>query len=78
MRYGYGTVVVVLYQYLYLSYPQVILTLYQHAHVIPILGVGKERRTLIIDWSIVTCKKGPSVTGTTLKTNGPVPADSRQ
>ena len=48
---------------------------YQHAHFIPTVGVGKERR---FNWSIVTCKMAAPVTRTTLKTTGPVPADSRQ
>ena len=31
-----------------------------------------------INWSMVTCKMAAPVTGTTLRTTGPVPADSRQ
>ena len=47
-----------------------------HAHFIPIVGVRKEMRTLI--GPLVTCKMAAPVTGTTLWTTGPVPADSRQ
>ena len=42
---------------------------------IPIVGVEKERRTLIGPWWPA---KAASVTGTTLTTTGFVPADSRQ
>ena len=45
-------------------------------HFIPTRGVGKERRTLI--GTMVTCKKATPVTGTTLRTTGPVPADSQK
>ena len=48
---------------------------FQHAHLIPSVGVGKERH---INWSIMTCKMAAPVTGTTLRTTGPVPADSRE
>ena len=41
---------------------------------IPIVGVGKERRTLIVHGDV----KAAPITGTTLRTTGPVPADSRQ
>ena len=47
-----------------------------HVHYIPIVGVGKERR--IQNWSVVKPEKAALVTGTTLGTNGPVPADRRQ
>ena len=36
------------------------------------------KREAHIDWSVVTCKKAAPVTGTTLRTTDPVPADSRQ
>ena len=39
-------------------------------------GCGK--REAHINWSMVTCKMAAPVTGTTLKTTGPMPADSRQ
>ena len=39
-------------------------------------GCGK--RETHINWSMVTCKMAAPVTGTTLRTTGPVPADSRQ
>ena len=39
-------------------------------------GCGK--REAHINWSIMTCKMAAPVTGTTLRTTGPVPADSRQ
>ena len=39
-------------------------------------GCGK--RQAHINWSMVTCKMAAPVTGTTLRTTGPVPADSRQ
>ena len=50
--------------------------IFQHAHFIPIVGMGKERRILI--WYTVTCKMATLVTRTTLSTTGPMPADSRQ
>ena len=50
---------------------------FQHAHFIPLVIVGKERR-ILIDWSVVTCKMEAPVSGTTLRTTGPVSADSRQ
>ena len=40
-----------------------------------IVGMGKERRTLIGPYGGA---KAAPVTRTTLRTNGPVPADSRQ
>ena len=45
---------------------------------IPVIvgGVGKERR--IKNWPMVMPEKAAPVTGTTLRTTGPVPADSRQ
>ena len=46
-----------------------------HAHFIPIVGVGEEG---CINWSVVMPKKAAPVTGTTRRTIGPVPADSRQ
>ena len=49
---------------------------FQHAHFIPIVGVGKEKA--YINWSMVTCKIAAPVTATTLRTTGPVPVDSRQ
>ena len=39
-------------------------------------GCGK--REAHINWSMVTCKMAAPVTGTTLRTTGPVPAESRQ
>ena len=40
-------------------------------------GCGRRQSEVhIINWSMVTCKAAP-VTGTTLKTTGPVPADPR-
>ena len=36
------------------------------------------KREAHINWSMVTCKLEAPVTGTTLTTTGPVPADSRQ
>ena len=41
-----------------------------------ISGCGK--REARINWSMVTCKMAAPLTGTTLRTTGPVPADSRQ
>ena len=48
-----------------------------HNHYIPIstVGVGKERH---INWSMAIPEKAAPITGTTLRTTGPVPADSRQ
>ena len=46
---------------------------FQHAYFIPIVGVGKERRTLVHG----DLQNGSTVTGTTLRTTGPAPADSR-
>ena len=48
---------------------------YQHAPFMPMVGVGKE--SAYINWSMVTCKMAAPVTGTTLRTTGPVLADSR-
>ena len=39
-------------------------------------GCGKSEAH--IKWSKVTCKMAAPVTGTTLRTTGPVPADPRQ
>ena len=39
---------------------------------------GCGEREAHIDCSMVSCKMAASVTGTTLRTTGPVPADSRQ
>ena len=39
-------------------------------------GYGK--REAHINWSMMTCKMAAPVTGTTLRTTGPMPADSRQ
>ena len=44
-------------------------------HYIPIVGVGKERRVEL--GPLVTPENTAPVTGTTLKTTGPVPVDSR-
>ena len=49
---------------------------FRHAHFIPMLGMGKERRTLIGPYGGDYCKAA-IVTGTTLRIVGPVPADSR-
>ena len=42
------------------------------------VGVGKERRTFIHNWSMVIAEKTAPVTGMTLRTTGPVPTDFRQ
>ena len=49
-------------------------------HFIPtiIIYSGCEKREAHINWSVVTCKMAAPVTGTTLRTTGPVLADSRQ
>ena len=39
---------------------------------------GCGQREAHINWSMMTCKKAAPVTGTTLRTTGPVPTDSRQ
>ena len=54
----------------YFVYMLPVYDFYQHAPFIPIVGVGKERP--------VTCKMAAPVTRTSLRTTGPVPADSRQ
>ena len=36
------------------------------------------KREAHINWSMVTCKMAAPVTGTALRTTGPVPVDSRQ
>ena len=41
-------------------------------------NIGCGKREVHIDWSMMTCKMAAPVTGTTLRTTGPVPADSRQ
>ena len=49
-----------------------------YGHFIPIMGAEKERQAHI-NWSMVICKMAATVSGTTtLRTTGPVPADSRQ
>ena len=48
---------------------------FQHAHLIPTVGVGKERRILVGPWWPA---KAAPVTGITLRFTGPVLADSRQ
>ena len=45
-------------------------------YYIPIVGVGKERHTQ--NRSTVKSENAAPVTGTTLRTTGPVPADFRQ
>ena len=47
-----------------------------HAHFIPVVGLEKERCTIIVPWRNLI-RQHP-VTGITLRTTGPVPADSRQ
>ena len=47
-----------------------------HVDYIPSVGVGKEGPR--INWSMGIPEKTAPVTGTTLRTTGPVPADSRQ
>ena len=47
------------------------LQILSNAHFILIVGVGKERRTLIGQWRPA---KAAPCTGTTLRTTGPVPA----
>ena len=49
---------------------------FQHAHFMPIVNVGK--RVAHINWFIVRPAKVAPVTGTTLRTAGSVPTDSRQ
>ena len=46
---------------------------FQHTLFIPKVGMGRERHTLIGPWYA----KAAPFTGTTLRTTGPVPADSR-
>ena len=43
-----------------------------------LLSSGCGKREAHINWSMATCKMAAPVTGTTLRTNGPVPEDSRQ
>ena len=46
---------------------------------VSIVGVGKERCTLLLNsWSTVMTEKAALVTRTTLRTSGHAPADSRQ
>ena len=47
---------------------------YQHAHFIPIVGVGKRVEYLLVHGDLP--RQHPF--GTTLRLTGPVPADSRQ
>ena len=55
------------------------------SHFMPILSTcplhtnsGCGKREANTDWSMVTCKMAAPVTGTTLRTPGSVPMDSRQ
>ena len=43
-----------------------------------IVGVGKERRTLVGPWGYLKRQQHPLLELTTLRTTGPVPVDSRQ
>ena len=54
--------------------PDIILELFQHAHFIPIMGVGKRGGYQVVHGDLP--RQHPF--GTTLRFTGPVPADSRQ
>ena len=54
-------------------------TYYPHFILYATNSSGRGKREVHINWSMVTCKMAaPVVTGTTLRTTGPVPAESRQ
>ena len=56
-------------------FSSLVLFSFRHPDVI-ISGCGK--REAYTNWSMVTCTMAAPVTGITLRTAGPVPADSRQ